>query len=79
MDIAEFIQYQYLFDQVAGLQKSGNEKAFTSHFVTVSEKKMLLYRAKMVRFETEKSQQNRCDLEQRNSMLRYFAKRNESL
>ena len=32
-EIAEFSgQYQYLFDQVAGLLKSGNKKTFTSHF-----------------------------------------------
>ena len=29
---AEFSQYQYLFDLVAGLLKSGNKKAFSSHF-----------------------------------------------
>jgi len=32
-EIAEFRQYEYLFDLVAGLLKSGNKKAFTSHFV----------------------------------------------
>ena len=45
-EIAEFSQYQYLIDQVAGLLKSRNKKAFTSHFVFKTE--MTQYRAKMV-------------------------------
>ena len=32
-EIPEFSQYQYFIDQVACLLKSGNKKAFTSHFV----------------------------------------------
>ena len=32
-EIAEFSLYQYLFDQVAGLLKSGKKQAFTSYFV----------------------------------------------
>ena len=44
-------QYQHLFDQVAGLLKSGIKKAFKSHFIPETE--MLQHRAKMVRFKTE--------------------------
>ena len=36
-EIAEFSQYQYFIAQVAGLLKSGNKKAFTSHFVFETE------------------------------------------
>ena len=36
-EIAEFRQYQYLFDVVAGLLKSGNKKACTSHFLHQTE------------------------------------------
>ena len=50
-EIAEFSQYQYLIDQVAGLLKSRNKKAFTSHFVFKTE--MTQYRATMVQFKTE--------------------------
>ena len=46
-----FSQYQYFIDQVAGLLKSRNKKAFTSHFVFETE--MMRYRTKMVRFKTE--------------------------
>ena len=49
-EIAEFSQYQYLFDQIAGCWKR-NKKAFTSHFVPEAE--VVQYRAKMVRFKTE--------------------------
>ena len=41
----------HFIDQVAGLLKSGNEKAFTSHFVPETE--IMEYRAKMARFKTE--------------------------
>ena len=44
-EIAEFSQYQYLFEQVAGLLKSRNKKAFKSHFVPETE--MMQYRAKI--------------------------------
>ena len=50
-EIAEFSQYQYLIGQVAGLLKSRNKKAFTSHFVFKTE--MTQYRAKMVQFKAE--------------------------
>ena len=50
-EIAEFSQYQYFIDQLAGLSKSGNKKAFTSHFVFETE--MMRFRAKMVRFKTK--------------------------
>ena len=36
-EIAEFSQYQYFIDQVAGLLKSGHKKAVTSHFVFETE------------------------------------------
>ena len=45
-EIAEFSQYRRLFDRVASLLKSGNKKAFSSHFVPETE--MMQYRAKMV-------------------------------
>ena len=45
-EIAEFSQYQYFIDQLAGLSKSGNKKAFTSHFVFETE--MMRYGAKMI-------------------------------
>ena len=48
---AEFNQQQYFIDQVAGLLKSGNKKASTSHFVPETE--IMQYRAKMARFKTE--------------------------
>ena len=35
--IAEFCQYQYYNDQLAGLLKSGNKKAFKSYFVFETE------------------------------------------
>ena len=44
-EITEFSQYQYLFEQVAGLLKSRNKKAFKSHFVPETE--MMQYRAKI--------------------------------
>ena len=44
-EIAEFSQYQYLFEQVAGLLKSRNKKAFKSHFVPETE--MMQYRKKI--------------------------------
>ena len=50
-EITEFKQYQYFIDQVAGLLKSGNRKAFTSPFVFETE--MMRYRTKVVRFKTE--------------------------
>ena len=50
-EIAEFSQYQYLFEQVAVLLKSRNKKAFKSHLVCETE--MIQYRAKIVRFKTE--------------------------
>ena len=50
-EIAEFSQYQYLFEQVAVLLKSRNKKAFKSHFVCETE--MIQYRAKIVQFKTE--------------------------
>ena len=50
-EITEFIQYQYLFDLIAVLLKSGNKKAFASHFL--HETKMMQYRAKMVRLKFE--------------------------
>ena len=50
-EITEFSQYQYLFDLIAVLLKSGNKKAFASHFL--HETKMMQYRAKMVRFKFE--------------------------
>ena len=50
-EIAEFSQYQYFIDQLAGLLKSENKKAFTSHFVFEAE--VMRYRAKIVRFKTE--------------------------
>ena len=53
-EIAEFSQYQYLFDLVAGLLKSGDKKAFTSCFVPETE--MMQKRVKMVRFKTEMTQ-----------------------
>ena len=46
-EIAEFSEYQYFIDQWAGLSKSGNKKAFASHFVCETE--MMRYGAKMVR------------------------------
>ena len=49
--MAEFCQYQYFNDQLAGLLKSGNKKAIKSYFVFETE--MMRYRAKMVRFKTE--------------------------
>ena len=52
--MAEYSQYQYLFDLVACLLKSGNKKAFTSLFVPETE--MMQYRAKMVQFKTEMTQ-----------------------
>ena len=45
-----FSQYQYFIDQVAGLLKSRNKKAFTYHFVFKTE--MMRYRTKMVQFKT---------------------------
>ena len=68
-EIAEFSQYQYFIDQLAGLSKSGNKKAFTSHFVFETE--MMRYGAKMTRCRTWLTQEpinaiwNRCDLEQK--------------
>ena len=53
-EITEFSQYQYLFDLVAGLLKSGDKKAFTSCFVLETE--MVQKRVKMVRFKTEMTQ-----------------------
>ena len=53
-EITEFSQYQYLFDLVAGLLKSGDKKAFTSCFVPETE--MVQKRVKMVRFKTEMTQ-----------------------
>ena len=50
-EIAEFSQYQYLFDLVASLLKRGNKTAFTSH--SVPETEMIQYRAKMVPFNRE--------------------------
>ena len=50
-EIAEFSRYQHLFDRVASLLKSGNKKAFSSHFVPETE--MMQYRATMVQFKTE--------------------------
>ena len=44
-EIAEFSQYQYLFEQVAVLLRSRNKKAFKSHFVPETE--MMQYRAKI--------------------------------
>ena len=41
----------YFIDQEAGLLKSRNKKAFTSHFVFETE--MMRYGTKMVRFKTE--------------------------
>ena len=52
--MAEYSQYQYLFDLVACLFKSGNKKAFTSLFVPETE--MMQYKAKMVQFKTEMTQ-----------------------
>ena len=49
-EIAEFSQYHYFIDQLAGLSKSGNKKAFTSHFVFETE--MMRYGAKMIRCRT---------------------------
>ena len=49
-EIAEFNQYQYFIDQLAGLSKRGNKKAFTSHFVFETE--MMRYGAKMIRCRT---------------------------
>ena len=43
--------------------KSGNKKVFTSHFVPETE--IIQYTAKMVRFKTEITIKNRCDLEQK--------------
>ena len=40
-----------IIDQVAGLLKSQNKKAFTSHFAFETE--VMRYRTKMVRFKTE--------------------------
>ena len=45
-EIAEFSQYQQLFDRIASLLKSGNKKAFSSHFVPETE--IMQYIAKMV-------------------------------
>ena len=45
-EIVEFGQYQYFFDLVAGLLKSGNKKVFTSHFVFGTE--VMQKRVKMV-------------------------------
>ena len=42
--IAEFSQYQYLFDLVAGLLKNGNRKALSSHVQTVR------FKTEMTRF-----------------------------
>ena len=36
-EITEFSQYRYFIDQEGGLLKSGNKKAFTSHFVFETE------------------------------------------
>ena len=47
-----FSQYQYFIDQVAGLLKSRNKKAFTSHFV---------FETEMMRFIKQKW----CDLKQK--------------
>ena len=52
--MAEYSQYQYLFDLVACLLKSGNKKAFLSLFVPETE--MMQYKAKMVQFKTEMTQ-----------------------
>ena len=46
----KFSQYQYFFDLVAGLLKSGNKKASSSHFFHET---VMQYRGKMVRFKTE--------------------------
>ena len=43
--------YNINIDQVVGLLRSRNKKAFTSHFVFQTE--MMRYRTKMVRFKTE--------------------------
>ena len=53
-ETAEFRQYQYLFDLVAGLLKSGDKKAFTSCFEPETE--MVQKRVKMVRFKTVMTQ-----------------------
>ena len=50
-EIAEFSQYLYFIDQVAGLLKSRNKKAFTSHFVFQTE--MMRFRTWMTRFGTD--------------------------
>jgi len=50
-EIAEFSQYQYFIDQVAGLLKSKNKKTFTSHFVFETE--MMQFRTWMTRFRTD--------------------------
>ena len=56
-EIAEFSQYQYLFEQVAVLLKSRNKKAFKSHFVPETEliEQTLVQKIeqKLVRFKTE--------------------------
>ena len=43
--------YECFIHLVAGLQKRGNKKAFTSH--SVFETEIMRYRPKMVRFKTE--------------------------
>ena len=43
-EIAEFSQCQYFIDQVAGLLKSVNKRAFSSHFA---------FEAEMMRFKTK--------------------------
>ena len=45
------VQLPLFIDQVAGLLKSRNKKAFISHFVFETE--TMRYRTKMVRFKTE--------------------------
>ena len=45
------VRILYFIDQEAGLWKSRNKKAFTSHFVFETE--MMRHRTKMVRFKTE--------------------------
>ena len=52
--MAEFSQYQYIFDLVACLLETGNKKAFTSLFVPGTE--MMQYRAKIVQFKAEMTQ-----------------------
>ena len=56
-EITEFSQYKCFIDHAVSLLKSGNKKAFQSHFVSETEMMQYTsYRTKMVQFKTEMMQ-----------------------